>query len=164
MSVASEREDGGLRLRVAEAADAVELAALINAAYIVEAFFKVGDRTSAGELLELMSRGGFLLLESEGRIEGAVYVEVDGGRGYFGMLSIAPRRQKQGLGRRLVDAAENYCRQAGCTQMELLVVNLRTELPPYYRKLGYMEAGTRPFTDPDTATQPCHFVVMRKPL
>ena len=64
----------------------------------------------------------------------------------------------------MITAAEDLCRQAGCTHMELLVVNLRTELPPYYRQLGYVEAGTRPFPDPETTTQPCHFVVMCKEL
>lgn len=154
----------GLRVRVAEPGDADELAALINAAYVVEAFFKVGDRTTAREVLELMRQGRFLILESDGALAGSVYVEINGEQGYFGMLSIAPSRQKQGLGARLVAAAEDFCREAGCTEMELHVVNLRTELPPYYRKLGYVETGTREFPDPEMATQPCYFLVMSKQL
>ena len=160
----SPHDGAPLRLRAAAPADAPAVAALINTAYVVEAFFKVGDRTSTEEVLDLMRRGHFLVLESDGRLDGAVYVEVETDRGYFGMLSTAPSRQKQGLGTRLVTAAEDFCRDAGCRYMELHVVNLRTELPPYYRKLGYDEQGTGPFPDPETATQPCHFVVMRKPL
>jgi hypothetical protein len=47
--------------------------------------------------------------------------------------------------------------------MDLSVVNLRTELPRFYDRLGYTETGTAPFTDP-RATRPCHFVLMSKRL
>jgi GNAT superfamily N-acetyltransferase len=80
------------------------------------------------------------------------------------MLSIDPPRQGRGLGARLIAEAEDYCRRARCTEMELEVVNLRIELPPFYRRFGYVERGTRPFTDTERASQPCHFIVMSKPL
>jgi hypothetical protein len=48
--------------------------------------------------------------------------------------------------------------------MEMLIVNLRTELPPFYRRLGYAESGTAPFPDNGRAKQPCHFIRMSKPL
>lgn len=150
--------------RVATPADAAPIAALINAAYVVEAFFKVGHRTSVEEILGLMRTGRFLVLDLDGRTAGCVYVEVNGAVGYFGMLSIDPALQKQGLGARLMRAAETLCRRAGCTEMELQVVNLRTELVPYYRKFGYTEQGTREFPESERTTRPCHFIVMRKPL
>jgi hypothetical protein len=48
--------------------------------------------------------------------------------------------------------------------MEIEVVNLREELPPYYRRLGYVERGTRPFPDVERTSRPCHFIVMDKDL
>ena len=48
--------------------------------------------------------------------------------------------------------------------MELEVVNLRTELPPFYTRFGYAPSGTRPFPDKEFAKLPCHFIVMTKPL
>ena len=39
-----------------------DLARLINDAFIVEAFFKIGDRTSADEIVELMNAGGEFLV------------------------------------------------------------------------------------------------------
>ena len=48
--------------------------------------------------------------------------------------------------------------------MDIHIVNLREELPPYYRRLGYVESGTLPFSDPDRASRPCFFIVMTKPL
>jgi len=48
--------------------------------------------------------------------------------------------------------------------MDILIVNLRTELPPYYRKRGYVETGTAPFPASTPTTMPCHFVRMSKAL
>jgi hypothetical protein len=47
--------------------------------------------------------------------------------------------------------------------VDIRVVNLRTELPPFYRRLGYVEQRTEPFTDP-RAHRPCHFICMSKTL
>jgi GNAT superfamily N-acetyltransferase len=153
-----------MTLREATTADAPPLAALVSAAYRVEDFFKIGDRIDAGGVLEKMRHGRFLLLEDGSGLAGCVYVEMNGPLGYFGLLSISPARQKQGLGARLIEAAESACRNAGCTEMEIEVVNLREELPPFYRKFGYAEQGTRTFPDDERSTQPCHFIVMRKAL
>ncbi len=83
-----------------------------------------------------------------------VYVVIHGETGYFGMLSIDPARQGHGLGRQLIAAAEAHCRNAGCRQMELEVVNLRTELPPFYRRFGYAESVTRPFPITNARSSP----------
>jgi hypothetical protein len=48
--------------------------------------------------------------------------------------------------------------------MEIEVVNLRNELPPFYRKFGYVEHSTRAFPDDEHTSRPCHFIVMRKVL
>jgi hypothetical protein len=42
-------------------------------------------------------------------------------------------------------------------------VNLRTELPPFYRALGYTESATEEFHG-EPVKMPCHFVVMSKRL
>lgn len=153
-----------LSIREGRPHEAEALAALISRAYEVEAFFKIGDRTDAADVRDRMRRGRFLVLEGSDGLAGCVYVVINGERGYFGLLSIDPGRQKQGLGARLIAAAEDTCRKSGCREMELEVVNLRTELPPYYRRFGYQEAGTRPFPDTERATRPCHFIVMTKLL
>jgi GNAT superfamily N-acetyltransferase len=163
--------------RLATPDDAPALARLINDAFIVEAFFKIGDRTSAEDITELMRAGGeFLVLESQPRRGGetakaetgtplaCVYLKVSGDRAYFGMLSIDPARQRQGLGRQMIQAVEARARQRGCRFMDIHIVNLREELPPYYRALGYIESGTLPFSEPERASRPCSFVVMSKAL
>ncbi len=152
-------------LRTATAADAPALARIINDAFIVEAFFKIGDRTSAEELVSLMHEGGeFLVIDAGDGMAGCVYLRCRGDRAYFGMLSVDPAKQGQGLGRALIDAVEARARQHGCRFMDIHIVNLREELPAYYRRLGYVEQGTLPFSAPERASRPCHFIVMTKPL
>jgi N-acetylglutamate synthase-like GNAT family acetyltransferase len=153
-----------MHIRHATAADASNVAALVTLAYRVEAFFVDGDRTDENDVRKRLERGEFLMLEEQGALVGCVYVEARRAIGYFGMLSIEPRRQGEGHGARLVGAAEQWCARKGCTAVEIEVVDLRTELPPFYRKLGYAEQGTRPFPDPERCKLPCHFIVMRKAL
>lgn len=152
-------------IRPATIEDADALTALINAAFQVEAFFKIGDRTNRNEILEMMRTGEFLMLEDASGLAGCVYLTVQqSGRAYFGMLSIDPARQGQGFGRRLIDAVEMRGRERGCAYMDIHIVNLREELPPFYRKLGYVETGTLPFPKMERSTKPCHFIVMSKAL
>jgi GNAT superfamily N-acetyltransferase len=80
------------------------------------------------------------------------------------MLSVDPSRQGEGLGRRLVAEAEDRCRRQGCRVMEILVVDVREELPSLYRRLGYVEVGSEPFTESERTKMACKFIVMEKPL
>ncbi|HVQ42741.1 MAG TPA: GNAT family N-acetyltransferase [Vicinamibacterales bacterium] len=148
---------------VAAPDDIPDLVRVINAAYEVEKFFVSGDRTAEDTVRRLMSKGAFLVTRDYGRLAGCVYVELRGARAYFGMLSVEPARQGSGLGRRLVDEAEQYARDHGCEAMDIRVVNLRSELLPFYRKLGYVERATEPVDDP-RALQPFHFILMSKAL
>ena len=154
-------------IRLARSVEAPALARLINDAFVVENFFKIGDRTSADDVLELMRDGGeFLVLEStpDRAIVGCLFLRCGEERAYFGMLAVEPARQQRGLGARLVEAAESRARDMGCRFMDIHIVNLREELPAYYRRQGYVETGILPFSDPSRASRPCHFVVMSKPL
>src|ERR1039458_2612811 len=63
-----------------------------------------------------------------------------------------------------VDAAEDYCAQAGSRFMDLQIVNLRKELPDFYHRRENVETGTAPFTPGLNPKLPCHFVKMSKPL
>ena len=148
---------------LAAADDIPGVVRVINAAYEVEKFFVSGDRTNEETVRRLMTKGVFLVARVEGGLAGCVYVELRNPRAYFGMLSVEPSRQGTGLGRRLVDEAEQYARDHGCDAMDIRVVNLRTELLPFYRKLGYVERATEPVDDP-RALQPFHFVLMSKVL
>ena len=155
--------------RAAVEADVPELVRLINRAYVVEEFFVAGDRTTAAQVRDRMSRTGACFLtiedhESRARLAGCVWVEVRGDRGYFGMLAVDPERQGRGLARLLIAAVEDHCLAAGCRFLDISVVNLRTELPAFYRQFGFAPYGTAPFHDPEKLTRPAHLVLMTKPL
>ncbi len=152
-------------VRAAGPADVPALVALINLAYEIERFFVEGDRTDEDEIAAMQRVGHFLVLDRSDRrgLAAAVYIRIDGGRGYFGMLSVAPDLRSHGLGKRLVAVAEALCVARGCTAMDLQIVNLREELGPWYRSLGYHEVGTAPFATRDPK-QPCFFIKMSKSL
>ena len=150
-------------LRPAAIDDAEALLGVINRAYEVEKFFIPDDRISPDELARLYAKGAFLVGADADTIAACVYVEIRGKRAYFGLLAVNPDQQGRGWGRRMVEAAEAHARAAGCAAMDIRVVNLRTELPPFYRKLGYSETGTEPLVDP-RLTQPAYFVLMSKVL
>jgi GNAT superfamily N-acetyltransferase len=143
--------------------DVPDLVRMINAAYEVEKYFVSGDRTDPESVRRLMTKGAFVVTRDKAGLTGCVYVEVRGNRCYFGMLAVEPSRQSSGVGRRLVGLAEQYARDHGCEAMDIRVVNLRTELLPFYRKLGYVERDTEPVDDP-RALQPFHFILMSKTL
>jgi GNAT superfamily N-acetyltransferase len=153
-----------LQIRFATDWDAEAIAALVNASFKVERFFIDGDRINPARVRDMLRTGKFLLREEGGALIACVYVEIRGERGYFGLLAIDPARQGEGLGQKMVEEAEDYARAAGCAFMDLLIVNLRAELPPFYRRLGYVETGTELFPADAKPRQPCHFVKMSKPL
>jgi predicted N-acetyltransferase YhbS len=152
-------------IREATEADIPALVPLVNHAFELEKFFSGGDRTDADEMRRLMQEATYLVSEDEQGVSGCVMVKINGSAGYFGMLAVDPARQKSGLGGKLITAAEDYARKRGCTVMEITVVNLRTELFPYYRKLGYVDVG--PEGRRATKKEPLldyHLVRMRKML
>ena len=158
--------DSELSVRVASVSDCEALASLINSAFAIEKFLE-GERTDPEQLKEMMRKGQFLLgCDAAGQLVASVYVEVRGSRGYFGMLAVHPEQQKNGLGSKMVGAAEEYCRAKGCGAMDLVVLSLRPELPPLYRKLGYAESGVEEFHPPRAfiGTADCHCIVMSKDL
>jgi GNAT superfamily N-acetyltransferase len=157
-------------VRRATAHDVPALRRVINRAYQVEAFFVTGDRVTEAQIQERFRRphAVFLAIDDPepGRLSGCVFVEVRNDRGYFGLLSVDPDRQKQGLGRTLVHAAEEHCRAAGCRVIDLDMVNLREELPAFYHGLGYQTIGQAPFPEEQAPRllRDARLVVMSKAL
>jgi ribosomal protein S18 acetylase RimI-like enzyme len=155
--------------RHATSDDVDALVAIINRAYRIEDFFVFGDRVAGNDIVEKMSQGVFLVIDDDSspgevRLASAVYVRVTGDRGYFGPLAVDPACQGRGLGKAMVAAAESHCRARGCRYMDIDVVNLRTELPPFYESLGYVTTGMKEFPTPERLRRPAHVVLMTKPI
>jgi GNAT superfamily N-acetyltransferase len=153
-----------LRIRAVQNSDVEALSQLINAAFRVEQPFIEGERINPEGIRAYMEKGKFLLAEDPSGLVGCVYVELRGDRGYLGLLGVAPPRQGTGLGRKLMEAAENYFREASCRAIDLRIVSARTSLPAFYRHLGYIETGTAPFAPDVPVKVSCHYILMSKSL
>lgn len=150
--------------RSARDADVDAIVTLVNRAYEVEAFFVGGDRVTAEAVRVDLTLGTILVVDGAGGdLSGCVFVSVENGTGYFGMLAVDPAAQGRGLGRFLIDTAESYARRAGATIMTISVVNVRTDLLEFYGRLGYRRTGEAPYVH-RPVIQPVHFVLMEKAL
>ena len=154
------------KIRQATKADMSRIIPVVNAAFAVETFLD-GTRTDAERMAAMMLDGEFLVAEGDdGEIAASVYTKISGERGYFGMLAVDPSQQGTGLGRTMIEAAEDHCRAGGCKFMDIAVLSLRDELPSLYRKFGYVVTGTEEFR-PSRPLKPgveCYAIKMEKGL
>lgn len=152
------------RIRKADPNDIDALVRLINAAFVVEQIAIKGERVDAEKVREYLNRGRFLLLEDERSLLGCVFVEERGNRGYVGLLSVEPALQMRGLGRRLMDAAEQHLADSGYVAVDLRIISARPELLRFYGKLGYAETGISPMPEDAPLKMACHFIHLSKAL
>ncbi|HEY3707611.1 MAG TPA: GNAT family N-acetyltransferase [Terracidiphilus sp.] len=156
-----------LHIRAAVPADAPRLIPHINAAFAIAEPFMTGPRIDPDRLDVSLEKGTILLAEDHsGQLVASIYVEVRGSRGYAGMLAVAPAQQRSGIGRFMMQAAEDYLRTRNCTALDITVLSLRTELPPIYRAYGFVETGTEPFHYPHPLKDniQTHCIVMSKAI
>jgi ribosomal protein S18 acetylase RimI-like enzyme len=132
------------------------VAALVNGAYrgetsragwTSEVELLGGQRTDPNALrADLAAAPGATILtmreREAGEIIGSVWLEPLGaGAFYLGMLTIDPTRQDGGLGRTLLDHAEDFARAAGAQTIQLAVIEQRASLIAWYERRGYRPTG-----------------------
>jgi ribosomal protein S18 acetylase RimI-like enzyme len=153
-------------MRIAADADQPRLIALVNSAFAVETFLE-GTRTDPERMAATMQQGAVLVSEDgAGELLASVYFEARGLRGYMGMLAVDPACQGKGLASLMVKAAEDHLRGLGCEAVDISVLSLRPELPPIYRRFGFVETRTEEFRYGRIFREDveCHCIVMSKPL
>lgn len=147
--------------RKAELNDIEKLHLLVNSAYrgdsskkgwTTEADLLGGQRTDPEGLREMINTpdSQIELALSEGVILGCVYLRNDSDAVYFGMLTVNPELQTQGLGKQLLSRVEELTRAWGKNTIRMTVIGQRHELIAFYERRGYQRTGrTEPFPDHD---------------
>ena len=169
-----------LLFRYAVAADTPAVAALIERAYrgpeaakgwTNEANLLTGPRTDESEIAGLIAdpESRFVLGEVGGDLRCCALVQKDGENAYFGMFSVDPGAQAQGMGKKLLAACEKAARAEWKSRaLEMVVINLREDLIAWYERRGYSRTGNRepfPFDEaPGALRRDFDLIELKKPL
>ncbi|MCO5936274.1 GNAT family N-acetyltransferase [Mucilaginibacter sp. RB4R14] len=133
--------------------DVPELVVLINSAYrgetskkgwTTEANLIDGQRIDADGLIEQMDDPKAIILKNtneDNQITGCVYLQKRSDNLYLGMLTVSPTLQAGGLGRKLLETAEDYARSINYHIITMTVITTRTELLEWYERRGYAKTG-----------------------
>lgn len=169
------------QISLATPEDAAIITSLLNSAYrgdsskqgwTTEAHLIAGDvRTNEMSLQEIINLDNSVVLKylnEQQKIIGCVNLQKHGSKIYLGMLSVAPQLQGAGVGKALLNAAEEYAAQVNCKTIYMSVISARQELIDWYQRNGYQDTGERkPFVEDDLTgkhLQQLSFMMMEKEL
>jgi GNAT superfamily N-acetyltransferase len=171
------------QLRRATAADVRDVVALVESAYrgeasragwTTEADLIDGQRVDAAMVAPALADPSVVLLvlvDDGGIVACCELRSVGGAVATFGMFAVSPTRQGEGLGHRLLSAAEQVAADdRSATHLRLSVIHLRVELIDWYRRRGYEPTGeVLPFPHGDERygrprRDDLHFLVLEKEL
>ena len=165
-----------LTIRLARDEDLPRLHAVIERAYrgeearsgwTHEADLLEGTRTDIPTLRAILARPGerLLMISRADTPVGCVQVSDRGnGMAYLGLLCVDPTLQAGGIGKRLVEAAEQCARTAfAASDIEMTVIENRVELIAYYERRGYVRTEERR-DFPFAVVPPLYMAVLVKSL
>jgi ribosomal protein S18 acetylase RimI-like enzyme len=170
-----------LHIAIATMDDIPAITLLLNHAYrgetskqgwTTEAHLIAGDtRTDEANIKKVMEQAGSVFLKytnEQQQIIGCVNLQQHQNKLYLGMFSVAPKLQGGGIGKQLLQAAEEHAQHLHCIAIYLSVISVRTELIQWYQRHGYYDTGERKFFNEDDLTgkhlQPLEFMTMEKVL
>jgi len=131
------------------------------------------DHSLLREELAAKPDGALLIYreQADGPLLGTAWLNPEGdGVWSLGLLTIRPELQNQQLGRKLLDAAEDYARSRGATRMRIGVLHVRDTLIAWYERRGYRATGDAepyPNDDPRFGTplrEDLQFLIMEKEI
>jgi ribosomal protein S18 acetylase RimI-like enzyme len=99
-----------------------------------------------------VSSDWFLVAVVRNKVVGSIMIGYDGHRGWINYLAVDPSLRRQGVGRRLMQQAEELLRNAGCPKINLQVHSGNQQAAEFYARLGYLQDDVISFgkrLDPD---------------
>ena len=91
----------------------------------------------------LVADGVVTVFEDGGRVCGVLVAWVDGDSLYVDNLAVDPDMHRTGIGRALLDVADELGRLAGCRRVSLCTNAAMTENLEYYPRQGFTELDRR---------------------
>ena len=167
-------------ITIATLENVTEITNLVNSAYrgetskkgwTTEANILEGTRITETELIEILqdTNNTFLIYQENNKIIGTVLLTNKKNKLYLGMLTISPELQNSGLGKKLLQAAEDFAHSVQLPKIVMTVITIREELIAWYKRNGYLDTGEREpfpanFDDVVLHSEPLTFMVLEKLL
>jgi ribosomal protein S18 acetylase RimI-like enzyme len=144
-----------IEFRTAALEDAKDIAKLVNSAYrgnhsrlgwTTEADYLDGQRTDEEAIKELIltpnNQIELAVEEKTKKIVGSIHLKIEFPETlYFGMLTVEPSIQNQGLGKKLIQHTEEKAKANKFKKIRFTVIPQRHELIAFYERRGYKETG-----------------------
>ena len=144
------REPASPRLRRATQADVAAIAALVDAAY--RGYLPLLGRTPTPMLSDFAAavrEHDVRVLDAGGRLVGVIELIAHDDHLWVHNVAIDPDAQGQGLGRRLLDFAEDEARRLGLPAIGLLTNERYLANIAMYERYGYRETHREPYRGTD---------------
>lgn len=144
-----------IHFRFARHEDIPALVKLVTSAYrgdasrqgwTTEADLLDGMRIDAERLKDAIDTDHSVILvaEEHSQILACAHLCIDNDAGYFGMFAVDPMQQSRGLGKRVLQEAEQVLdkqwKQPAC---RMTVIDVRDELIAFYERCGYARTGIK---------------------
>ncbi len=84
------------------------------------------------------------------------------GRIFFGPFAVDQEYKGKGLGKQLIEQVDRIAEDKLINEMEISVVNHRTDLFPYYEKMGFCRIGSKEFEVKQGLTRPATLIILRR--
>ena len=78
-----------------------------------------------------------LVMRSAGSLVASAMVGHDGHRGWIYYLATSPKHRRQSLGRKMVEASEDWMRDRGLPKAQLMIRDTNVQVAAFYERLGY---------------------------